>query len=202
MDTTISLCRNHDSASGQYVQADQLLTEAKPVEVEIGFGDGDYLIRRALAHPERMFIGIEHKPSLIAGVSKKAASLHAGNIRFLQSCANDAFANYFSSCSLSRVYALFPDPWPKRKHVKYRLFSTPYLRLLNNRLMPGGEALIVTDSEDYSRWILRQSPDTGFEIEYGLVPPQFNTRFERKWVGLGFKVFFQIVLKKTKHIET
>jgi tRNA (guanine-N7-)-methyltransferase len=202
MDTSVSFCGNHDSASDQRKQAYKNLMDTRPVEVEIGFGDGDYLIRRASVNPDRSFIGIEQKSSLITGISKKAASLHIDNIQFIESSAENAFGDLFSSCSISRVYALFPDPWPKRKHLKYRLFSSSYLRLLNNRLVPEGEALIVTDSENYYQWILKQTPDTGFDVRYGMIAPQFNTRFERKWVSKGFCDFFQILLTKTQHIDT
>lgn len=176
--------------------------ENRAVEVEIGFGDGDYLLRRAAAYPDRTFIGIEQKTSLITGISKKAASLHIDNIQFVASSAKDAFSDHFTMCSISRVYALFPDPWPKRRHIKYRLFSANYLRLLNNRLVQRGEVMIVTDSEEYYRWILKQTPDTGFEIECGTIPPQFNTRFERKWVGQGYSGFFRILLRKIQHLDT
>ncbi len=172
-----------------------------PIEVEIGFGDGDYLIRKARENPDTTFIGIEQKPSLITGVSKKAATMQVDNIRILQSSAKDAFCDLFAPRSLSRVYALFPDPWPKRKHIKYRLFSTDYLRLLNNRLIDEGEALIVTDSEKYAKWIVTQAVGTGFDIEYHTAPPQFNTRFERKWAGQGQNGFYQIHLKKTQHMD-
>jgi len=175
---------------------------ARQVEVEIGFGDGDYLIRRASECPERMFIGIEKKTSLVTKVSKKAVSLNLSNIRILRSCAKDAFSDHFTTGSISRAYALFPDPWPKKKHIKYRLFSSPYLRLLNNRLLFGSEAMIVTDSEAYHQWILKQTPGTGFEVENDTIPPQFDTKFERKWVEQEFRSFFRIILRKIEHIDT
>jgi len=176
--------------------------DAREIEVEIGFGNGDYLIRRASECPEKMFIGIEKKTSLVTKVSKKAESLNLSNIRILQSCAEEAFSNHFSTASISRVYALFPDPWPKKKHIKNRLFSSPYLRLLNNRLLLGSEAMIVTDSEAYHKWILKQTPDTGFDVQNDTIPPQFDTKFERKWVEQEFKSFFRIILRKIEHIDT
>ncbi|RDD30460.1 tRNA (guanosine(46)-N7)-methyltransferase TrmB [Prosthecochloris sp. ZM] len=178
------------------------LQDTREIEVEIGFGDGDYLIRRASECPEKMFIGIEKKTSLVTKVSKKAESLNLSNIRILQSCAEEAFSDHFSTASISRVYALFPDPWPKKKHIKNRLFSSPYLRLLNNRLLLGSEAMIVTDSEAYHKWILKQTPDTGFDVENDTIPPQFDTKFERKWVEQEFKSFFRIILRKIEHIDT
>lgn len=171
------------------------------VEVEIGFGSGEYLLRRASQYPDRLFIGIEKKPGMITEVAKMVASRNLDNIRLLESCAREAFTDLFPACSVSRAYSLFPDPWPKRRHSKYRLFSTPYLRLLNNRLISGCEALIVTDSEDYCNWVLTQIPGTGFEVENDTIPPQFDTRFERKWLKQRLSTFFRILLRKTEHIE-
>ncbi len=177
------------------------LKDAGTIEVEIGFGSGEYLLRRASEYPDRLFIGIEKKSGLMRVVAKKVASHNLDNIRLLDSCARDAFTYLLPACSLSRVYALFPDPWPKKRHIKYRLFSTQYLRLLNNRLISGGEALIVTDSEDYCNWVLKQLPGTGFEVENSTIPPQFDTRFERKWLEQDLSTFFRILLRKTEHIE-
>jgi tRNA (guanine-N7-)-methyltransferase len=198
---TLPFCRNQIADPGPDIRNQEDLVYTRPIEVEIGFGDGDYIIRRALTYPERTFIGIDHKSSLIAGVSKKAESLHVDNLQLFPSCAKEVFTNLFASCSISTIYALFPDPWPKRKHMKYRLFSSPYLRLLNNRLKLDGDVMIVTDSIDYCRWIVKQSLDTGFEVRSSIIPPQFNTRFERKWVKKGYSDFHQILLKKTRHIE-
>ncbi len=177
------------------------LKDAGTIEVEIGFGSGEYLLRRARQFPDRVFIGIEKKSGLIKEVAKKVAIHNLTNIRLLDWCARDAFTYLFPACSVSRVYALFPDPWPKKRHSKYRLFSTQYLRLLNNRLITGCEALIVTDSEEYCNWMLKQLPGTGFEVEHSTIPPQFNTKFERKWLDQEFSTFFKILLKKTEHIE-
>lgn len=178
------------------------MKDAGTIEVEIGFGSGEYLLRRASEYPDRLFIGIEKKSGLIKEVAKKVTIHNLDNIRLLETCANNAFTCLFPACSLSRAYALFPDPWPKKRHSKYRLFSTQYLRLLNNRLISGGEALIVTDSEDYCNWVLNQLPGTGFEVENSTIPPQFDTRFERKWLEQELSTFFRILLRKTEHIET
>lgn len=178
-----------------------LSNEDGSLEVEIGFGDGEHLIRMAAEYPERTFIGIEKKSGRVAVASQRVASMQLDNVRMIQSCARDAFRDLFTACSISRIYALFPDPWPKRKHIQYRLFSGSYLRLMNNRLRMGGESLIVTDSEQYYRWILQQTADTGFDVENGTIAPRYNTRFERKWVGQHQHTFFRIQLIKARHID-
>ncbi|WP_223294193.1 tRNA (guanine(46)-N(7))-methyltransferase TrmB [Chlorobium phaeobacteroides] len=202
MDSRETLCENPVIITDRDAWKEINLKDAGTIEVEIGFGSGEYLLRRASEYPERLFIGIEKKPGMITEVSKRVASHNLNNIRLLESCAKDAFADLFPANSISRVYSLFPDPWPKRKHLHYRLFSSEYLRLLNNRLIFGSEALIVTDSEDYCNWMLKQLPDTGFEVENSIIPPQFDTRFERKWLEQNFNTFFRILLKKARHIET
>lgn len=202
MDTRESWCENPVIIADREAWEEINLKEAGTIEVEIGFGSGEYLIRRASEYPDRLFIGIEKKPGMITEVAKMVVSRNLNNIRLLESCAKDAFTDLFPACSISRAYSLFPDPWPKRKHSKYRLFSAQYLRLLNNRLIFGCEALIVTDSEDYCNWMLKQLPDTGFEVENSTIPPQFDTRFERRWLEQDLSTFFRILLKKVRHIET
>ena len=201
MDTRTSLYESPVIIADRKAWEEINLKDAGTIEVEIGFGSGEYLLRRATEYPDRLFIGIKKKSGLITEVAKKVAIHNLDNIRLLESCANNAFTCLFPACSLSRAYALFPDPWPKKRHIKHRLFSAQYLRLLNNRLTSGGEALIVTDSEEYCNWVLTQLPDTGFEIENSTIPPQFDTRFERKWLEQDLSTFFRILLKKTEHIE-
>jgi tRNA (guanine-N7-)-methyltransferase len=201
MDTRASLFESPVIIADREAWEQINLKDAGTIEVEIGFGSGEYLLRRAAEYPDRLFIGIEKKSGLITDVAKKVAIHNLNNIRLLDSCARDAFTYLFPACSISRAYSLFPDPWPKKRHIKHRLFSTQYLRLLNNRLISAGEALIVTDSEDYCNWVLKQLPETGFEVEKSTIPPQFNTRFERKWLEQNFHTFFRILLRKTEHIE-
>ena len=201
MDTRVSLYKSPVIIADREAWEQINLKDAGTIEVEIGFGSGEYLLRRASEYPDRLFIGIEKKSGLITEVAKKVERHNPDNIRLLDSCASNVFTHLLPACSLSRAYALFPDPWPKKRHIKYRLFSTQYLRLLNNRLISSGEALIVTDSEDYCNWVLKQLPGTGFEVESSTIPPQFDTRFERKWLEQDFRTFFRILLRKTEHIE-
>ena len=202
MDTRASLFESPVIIADREAWEQINLKDAGTIEVEIGFGSGEYLLRRASEYPDRLFIGIEKKSGLITDVAKKVAIHNLDNIRLLDSCARNAFTCLFPACSISRAYSLFPDPWQKKRHIKHRLFSTQYLCLLNNRLISGGEALIVTDNKDYCNWVLKQLPGTGFEVENSTIPPQFDTRFERKWMIQDLSTFFRILLKKTEHIET
>ena len=171
------------------------------LEVEIGFGLGDFLVRSACDHPEKDFIGIDQEWISIKRTLRKIAQAGAKNIRLVQADARVALEHLFRPRSVKRAYALFPCPWPKKRHAKWRLFSADFLGVLNNRLASGAEALIVTDHEPYLQWILERVPGTGFRAATASIPPRYSTKYERKWQDLGQERFFELRLYKERHVD-
>ena len=171
------------------------------LEVEIGFGNGEFLVRQALTYPERNFVGMELKWGSIRRALRQIARASLSNVRLLQIDSRVALERLFLPLSIDHVYALFPMPWPKRHHERHRLFSHNFLKLLNNRLMTKGEVQIVTDCEPYFAWVLEQLPGTGFTVDTKISFPQFNTKYERKWQEKGQNKFFEISLLKQEHRE-
>ncbi len=171
------------------------------LEVEIGFGYGEFLVRQAQAHPERDFVGLELKWASVQKALRNIAKANAINVRLLRTDARIAFDRLFLPQSLHRVHSLFPDPWPKKRHTKHRLFSHAFLRLLNSRLVSGGEARIITDYQPYSDWILEQVPGTGFEVFCKMIPPRFGTKYETKWHESGQREFYELKLLKREHVK-
>lgn len=176
--------------------------------VEIGFGMGEVLISNAQQNPDHLFIGIEEHwertyktlstiERIYSGTDKK----NPNNIRIFKTDAWVAFNWFFEQQSIDDIYCLFPCPWPKKGHVKYRLFSTNFLQLLNSRLKPSGSVKIVTDADAYVDWIMEEIPRDVFDCKQTKIPPQFNTKFERKWTGEGRHEFTEIILTKTKHYQ-
>ena len=100
-----------------------------PLEVEIGFGNGEFLVRRAQERPERHFIGIELEWASVQRALRRLAQAQATNVRLLLVDAHVALQRLFSPLALQRVYSLFPCPWPKERHAKHRLFSHTFLTL-------------------------------------------------------------------------
>ncbi|MDL1950491.1 tRNA (guanosine(46)-N7)-methyltransferase TrmB, partial [Acidobacteria bacterium ACD] len=86
--------------------------------LEIGFGDGDFLIECALADPGTNFLGIEIKKRRFNTAVKSAVRKKAGNVKFLHMEAVIAVRELFPPDSFSTVYINFPDPWPKKRHHK------------------------------------------------------------------------------------
>lgn len=121
--------------------------------LEIGFGGGEHLLWQAAQNPDVLLIGCEPFEDgvvkALSGIEDRALSnirLHADDARPLVRWLPDA--------SIARACILFPDPWPKKKHVKRRLIGTPLLDAMARVMKPGAELRIGTDIGDYARTIL------------------------------------------------
>lgn len=180
------------------IQWTQIFSQRSPLDVEIGFGMGEVLLREAANNPDRNYIGIEQHWERICKTLKK---INVDNIRIIQEDVRAAFKRLFDSQSIDFVFCLFPCPWPKKGHVKHRLFSNQFLKLINSRLKKNGELKIVTDFYPYFEWVLEQGEGAGFRISTEKIEPQFGTKFERKWQKEGQDKFFEINMQKIKHIE-
>ncbi len=172
-----------------------------PLEVEIGFGTGEYLVGLATTAPACNFIGFEQCKKRTIKTLRK---LHDGalkNARLLVLDASWGFEYLFAPASVRKVHCLFPCPWPKKRHAKHRLFQPDVLRLIHGRLVSGGELVIVTDHEPYAEWIAQNVSADDFFLIRETVPARFDTKFERKWSAAGQAEFFKLVLTK-KNVES
>lgn len=123
------------------------------IGLEIGFGSGTHLVHKARLHPEIGFIGCDpHIPSLLKTLrAVREAGLK--NVRLFEAEAG-AFLRRCPSQSLARIFLLYPDPWPKRRHWKRRFVCPAHLDLLARVLRPGGQIFFASDSMDYVEWSL------------------------------------------------
>ena len=123
------------------------------VWLEIGFGGGEHLAAQAEAHPAVGVIGCEVFENGIARLVGDIARRELGNIRIF---ADDArlLLDCLTPASIGRVFILFPDPWPKRRHHKRRLVAPATLDRLAVIMQPGAELRLATDDHDYLSWML------------------------------------------------
>jgi tRNA (guanine-N7-)-methyltransferase len=123
------------------------------VWLEIGFGGGEHMIAEAAAHPEIGMLGCE---PFVNGVAKLLAAIDRAGATNLRVHAGDArdVLDVLPGAGLDRVYLLYPDPWPKRKHWRRRFVSHANLDALSRALRPGGELRVATDIDDYVRHTL------------------------------------------------
>lgn len=145
-------------------------TPVNKIFLEIGFGNGEHLAAQALRHPEVGFIGAEvfqngvaNLLSLITGIKIKAdipdnitlADGRVDNIRIFDDDVRLLFKRIPDAC-LDKVFVLFPDPWPKKRHTGRRFINPENLEELARCLKPGGILRIATDHKVYKSWTLRQ----------------------------------------------
>lgn len=127
--------------------------QPRDVWLEIGFGGGEHLVWQARANPQVGFIGAEPFEDGVVKVLDQIDTDKLTNIRLL---ADDVrpLLRALPADSIDRAFILFPDPWPKRRHVKRRLVSAHLLDLLARVMKPGAELRIGTDIGDYARTML------------------------------------------------
>jgi tRNA (guanine-N7-)-methyltransferase len=124
------------------------------VWVEVGFGAGEHLAWQAAHNPNVGVIGAEHFRDGIARLLRQVET--AGltrNVRVYQGDGRDLL-DALAPASLSRVFVLFPDPWPKLRHHKRRIVQQAQLDQIAHVLADGGELRLATDDPSYQRWML------------------------------------------------
>jgi len=157
-----------------------------PVEVEIGPGRGDVLRAFATARPDVNFFGIEHARGAAEVLARRLDVLGLTNARVICGDAPCVLHRLVPPASIAAHHVYFPDPWPKRRHAKRRLFTPAFVADLERTLVPGGVVHVATDLA----WLFD-------EIRAGLLGARFverpaipaparpTTKFERKYAQAG-----------------
>lgn len=162
----------------------------QPVEVDLGCGDGSFLIARARHHPERNFLGVERLLGRARKVDRKAQQAGLSNVRVLRIESGYAVNYLFPPASVAVFHLYFPDPWPKKRHQKRRLVQPDFVNALARTLMPGGEVRLATDHAGYFADILATFRAAGEWQERPMPqpPPEEQTDFERDFVARGMPI--------------
>lgn len=122
-------------------------------EVDLGCGDGGFLLAMAEHYPERLFLGVERLLGRIRKVCAESARRGLENVRGLRVESRYFLEWMVQPGSIQRLHYLFPDPWPKEKHHKNRLVQDSFVPVLHRALAPQGEFLFKTDHEEYFQWV-------------------------------------------------
>jgi tRNA (guanine-N7-)-methyltransferase len=121
--------------------------------LEIGFGGGEHLAEQARANPDAGLIGCEVFLNGIATLLAQVSSLGLRNVRVYPEDARDLL-DALPDASLDRVFLLFPDPWPKRRHADRRFVQPANLDQLARLMKPGAEFRVASDDPIYIGWTL------------------------------------------------
>lgn len=124
------------------------------VWLEIGFGGGEHLASLAASRPQTGFIGAE---PFLNGIAKLLVAIETGGLANIRIFDGDGrrLLESLGNATIDRLFILYPDPWPKRRHEKRRLLDAGTIAELHRVMRPGAELLLASDSADYIGWSLR-----------------------------------------------
>ncbi len=140
------------------------LASTRPLEIEIGFGRGDFLLDRAARYPERLFIGYEVKTKAVRLALARVQKRQLSNIWLSDDDVRFSLPRLIRPHRTRNIHILFPDPWWKDQHRIKRLFSPPFVDLLATVMQPGGLLYFKSDVEQYGelvRYLVENHADFG-----------------------------------------
>jgi tRNA (guanine-N7-)-methyltransferase len=120
-----------------------------PIIVEIGCGNGHYLIKLAQEEKEKNFIGIDIKNKRIIRCREKELKYNLKNITWICGEALKSLNLLFNDNSIDEMLMPFPDPWPKKRHHKKRLFKKNFIDIFYSKLKKNGIFTFITDYKEY-----------------------------------------------------
>ncbi len=172
------------------VEPAKLFPRIAAIEVEIGAGRGDFIIERARAIPDRNFLAVELAGSVSRMLAVRAGRSGLTNLRVLRADARTLVNLLLPDNCVAAYHIYFPDPWPKERHAKHRLFNRCFAESLKRTLRAHeGRVFVATDVHDYAREIFVILGTAGFTRLDEPVPGASRTSFGRKYLEGGKLIF-------------
>ncbi len=167
-----------------------------PLAVEIGFGDGAFILDQARRRPDRNHVAIELAWGQVDRLLGKLERSGLDNLRVMNADASLVLERMIQSAAVSEFFINHPDPWPKERHHGRRLIQPALLRELARGLKAGGLVEIATDHADYAAWIgarLEQQHELVSDLgvtEVAELPDRLVTRYQMKARQVGIDNHF------------
>ncbi|MYD10743.1 MAG: tRNA (guanosine(46)-N7)-methyltransferase TrmB [Chloroflexi bacterium] len=151
----------------------RLFPRAAPLIVEIGFGNGDFLLHLAETRADHNVIGIEISSQSMSKAEAKIEKRGLPNVRPIHCRAETALAHLLEPETVAEFHINYPDPWFKKRHQRRRLIQRATVDLLASRLRAGGTLHLATDIREYAEMAHETLADT----------PGLTNQFETPWVS-------------------
>jgi len=169
-----------------------------PIEVDLGCGDGSFLVELAGADPARDFLGIERLLGRVRRTHRKIMQRELTNARVLRVETSYAVRQMLPADSVALFHLMFPDPWPKRRHWGRRVVTEDFFASVHRALVPHGLLRIATDQVVYFREIERLAGQSAqFVISSDPEPPRAPSTFEKRF---SQSEIYRLVLRKVSDV--
>jgi len=192
-----------DDLGGEEVLRRSFARPDAPLEVEIGPGKDDFVLRAARASPDANFLAIECNRERVDSLCRKLKRAGVGNVRVFFGDARAAIARLLPPGGARAVYIHFPDPWPKRRHARHRLIQPAVAAQLAERLAPGGMLNVVTDARPYAEQALEcldATPGLANRLGRGRwaneLPGYHQSVYEKKRRAAGAVIYYLLFAKE------
>jgi len=185
--------------TGGCFSQNEVFSRAAPLAIEIGCGNGHFLLEYARLHPDTDCIGVDMKARRLAKACRKADRLGMPNLRYALGDALALLGGFFSATLFAAILVNFPDPWPKYRHRDNRLNHPAKLGAMLSHVAPGGD--LIWASDYYPQiidlllllrpWQERGEWANAFGEGYAEAIAGYPaTLYESKWRALGRRIYY------------
>jgi tRNA (guanine-N7-)-methyltransferase len=136
----------------------ELFGRTAPVVLDLGCGNGRFLIGSAITRRDRDHLGTDILPLVIRYARKRANQRGVPNIRFAVLGAHELLERYVEPHSVSEIHCYHPQPYYDPAQVHRRLIAPAFLALVHRCLVPSGLFVVQTDNPGYWKYIREVMP--------------------------------------------
>ena len=144
--------RNSQAENFAGIWNQSVFKKIAPLYVEVGVGYGHFMMDFCEQNPEINYVGLDYRFKRSFNLAKKLSTHPTKNFRYLRA-KGERLHYIFSENEVDVLFFFFPDPWPKTRQNKKRLFQKPFLEICHKILKPNGKIFIKTDHDDYATWM-------------------------------------------------
>jgi tRNA (guanine-N7-)-methyltransferase len=179
-----------DAEAGVFrIDPESIFGNRAPLEIELCAGKGDFIVERAQESPGTDFLAVE-----LSGMVSRVLAVRCGraklrNLRAVRMDARTLVNLMLARASVSAYHVYFPDPWPKERHHKHRLFTPYFVASVRRTLIPEGMLYVATDVAEYGREIFAMLETGGLILLPEKVPGSDRTAFGRKFLASGKPIY-------------
>jgi tRNA (guanine-N7-)-methyltransferase len=169
----------------------EMFPQAQRLEIELGSGDGSFLVEYAARHRDRNFIGVERLLGRIRKLDKRGRQVGLQNLAAVRIESSYFLQYLLPKNSAGALHIYFPDPWPKRRHWRHRLINEGFPALAATALQPKGLVYLRTDDAPYFKIMQEVFAARSLFVPVE-TPPELAslaTDFEREFLSRGIQTF-------------
>ena len=172
------------------------------IYIEIGSGNGDYIVSIADREKDSFFIAVEIKFKRIFKTLKKIKNKNIKNLLVIHGDGSVFVEFFLENNSVDSFIINFPDPWYKKRHQRRRLVNKEFYKILYKKLKENGKIYIATDYEDYAKVILEDATETKLFNNVAFSEKWFYkdiyTKYEKTYIAEGKQIYYLTLSKSNR----